>query len=97
MNASQIHATFKSALQFLATGKLKNVFEKTKLLVDELQIGEFSDRLQDLQQNYQYLLHYYISGVEDPQRKTVYNKLIAKIFILNSELREELLLRNSST
>lgn len=96
MNASQIHATFKLALQSLASGKLKNAFEKTKLLVDELQIGEFSDRLQDLQQNYQYLLHYYISGVDDPQRKTVYNKLVAKIFILNSELREELLLRNSS-
>ncbi|MFT3753052.1 MAG: CDC27 family protein [Paludibacter sp.] len=96
MNAAQIHTTFKSALQSLSSGKLKNAFENTQLLVDELQIGEFADRLQDLQQNYQYLLHYYITGVEDPQRKTVYNKLIAKVFVLNSELREELLLRNSS-
>lgn len=96
MNAAQIHATFKSALQFLSLGKLKNAFEKTKVLVDELQIGEFADRLQDLQKNYEYLLHYYITGVDDPQRKIVYNKLVAKIFVLNSELREELLLRNSS-
>jgi tetratricopeptide (TPR) repeat protein len=96
MTASQIHATFKSALHFLSFGQLKNAFEKTNLLVEELQIGEYADRLDDLQQNYQFLLHYYITGVEDPQRKLVYNKLIAKIYILNSELREELLFRNSS-
>ncbi len=96
MNASQIHTTYKSALQFLVAGQLKNTFDKTKVLVEELQMGDYSDRLLDLQQNYQYLLQYYISGVEDPQRKTVYNKLIAKVFILNSEIREELLFRNST-
>lgn len=96
MNASQIHVTYKASLHYLAQGQLANAFEKTKLLVLELQLGEYSDRLEDLQQNYRYLLQYYISGVDDPQRKTVYNKLISKLFTLNSELREELLFRNSS-
>ena len=96
MNASQIQATFKSALQFLVTGQLKSAFDKTKILVDELQIGEYTDRLSDLQQNYQYLLHYYITGVDDPERKIVYNRLITKVFLLNEELNEELLLRNST-
>lgn len=96
MNTAQIHATYKSALHFLALGQVKNACDKTSDLVDELQLGEYSDRLVDLQQNYRYLLQYYISGVEDPQRKSVYNKLIAKIFVLNSDLREELLFRNSS-
>ena len=96
MNASQIHTTYKSALHFLSLGQLKNAFDKTQLLVGELQMGEYSDRLADLRQNYRYLLNYFISGVDDPQRKAIYNKLIAKVFILNSELREELLLRNSA-
>src|SRR5665647_794387 len=96
MNVHEIHITYKATLGFLASGQLKNAFEKTKLLVLELQIGEYADRLDDLQQNYRYLLQYYISGVEDPQRKTIFNKLIAKTFVLNSELREELLFRNSS-
>ena len=96
MNTSQIHATYKSALHFLALGQVKKAFDKTKELVLELQLGEYSDRLEDLQQNYRYLLQYYISGVEDPQRKSVYNKLIAKVFSLDSDLREELLYRNSS-
>jgi len=96
MNAGQIHATYKSISHFLVSGQVKSAFDKTKILVNELQNGEYSDRLEDLQQNYRYLLHYYITGVDDPQRKSVYNKLIAKIFVLNSELREELILRNSS-
>jgi len=96
MNASQIHTTYKSSIHFLATRQLKNAFEKTNLLVKELQNGQFADRLEDLQQNYKYLLHYYVEGVDDPQRKTVYTKLIAKLFVLNSELREELLIRNST-
>ena len=96
MNAGQIHATFKTISHFLVSGQVKNAFDKIRVLVNELQIGEYADRLEDLEQNYRFLLHYYITGVDDPQRKTVYNKLIAKIFVLNSELREELILRNSS-
>lgn len=96
MNATQIHATFKSILNFLAQGKLRNAFEKTEILVSELQIGEFADRCAELQQNYRFLLRYYIDGINDPERKIVYNKLIARLFVLVSELREELLLRNSS-
>ena len=96
MNAAQIHTTYKSALHFLSQGQLKNSFDKIKLLILELQQGEYSDRLENLEQNYRYLLQYYISGAEDPQRKTVYSKLIAKIFVLSCDLREELLFRNSS-
>ena len=96
MNAGQIHAIFKSVTHSLIFGQIKNAFNKTRILVDELQNGQYVDRLDDLQQNYRFLLHYYITGIEDPQRKSVYNKLIAKIYVLNSELREELILRNSS-
>lgn len=96
MNATQIHTTFKSALHFLLLGELKNAFARTRMLVDELQIGEFSDKLEDIQQNYRFLLKYFIDGIEDPDRRTVYKKLIAKTFVLNSELHEELQFRNSS-
>jgi tetratricopeptide (TPR) repeat protein len=96
MNVSQIHITFKSAIHFLAIGQVKTAFEKTKNLVNELQVGEYSDRLEELQQNYNLLLKYYVDGIEDPQRKIVYNKLIGRLYVLNSELREELLYRNST-
>lgn len=96
MTTIQIHTTYKSILEQLHTGQIKNAFENIKSMVSDLQIGDYSDRLNDLEQNYKYLLHYYISGVQDPQRKLVYNKLIAKLFVLNSDLKEDLLQRNSS-
>ena len=96
MNASQIHTTFKTALNFLAIGKLKNAFDTTMLLVDELQIGEYADKCNDLKQNYTYLLKYYIDGTDDPARKSIYNKLTANLFSLNCLLCEELLFRNST-
>lgn len=96
MNSSQIHITYKSALNLLILGQVKDAFVKTEDLVTELQVGEYTDRLTNLQQNYQFLLQYFVAGVEDLERKQVYNKLIAKLFVLNSELREELLYRNST-
>ncbi len=96
MNAAQIHTTYKSVIHFLSLGELKNAFAKARSLVDELQIGEYTDKLDTIEQNYSFLLQYFITGTPDPQRKSVYNKLIARIYSLANELREELLFRNSS-
>lgn len=96
MNPVQIHETFKSVLSFLSDGKINNAIDKCSLLTGELQEGEYTDRLNELKENYQLLLRYFLDGVTDPQRKQVYNKIIAQIFTLNCELREELMLRNSS-
>ena len=96
MHTDQILSSYKSVLQLLMIGQLKSAFSKTKMLAIEFQNGSYSDRLEELQQNYSYLLHYYTSGVNDPQRKQVYNKLIAKTYLLLSEVKEELLQLNSS-
>ena len=96
MDSSQIHSAYNSAAHLLSVGQITNAIGKITLLTNELQAGEYVDRLTELQQNYHYLLQYYITGVDDPERKSVYNKLIAKLFVLDCELREELLFRNST-
>jgi tetratricopeptide (TPR) repeat protein len=96
MTTTQIHTIYLTILDQLIAGQIKKAIENINSMVSELLMGEYADRLNDIEQNYKYLLHYYISGVQDPERKLVYNKLIAKAFVLNSDLKEELLLRNSS-
>ncbi|MEI6754919.1 MAG: CDC27 family protein [Paludibacter sp.] len=96
MDSAQIHATHNSVAHFLTSGQVRNAINKIAVLSNELQVGEYNDRLNDLQQNYHFLLQYYITGIDDPERKSVYNKLIARLFVLSSELREELLFRNST-
>jgi tetratricopeptide (TPR) repeat protein len=96
MNSTQIHITFKAVINYLNEGKIKNALDYTAVLVAELQMGVYSDLLSELNTNYRLMLEYYVAGAEDPQRKIMYNKLISRIYILISELREELLLRNST-
>ncbi len=96
MNINQIHTTYVLTLDFLIEAKLKKAFENLKLMVDELQLGSFTDKYLELEQNYRYLLTYYVDGYEDHERKIVYNKLISNTFVLSCDLREELLFRNST-
>lgn len=97
MTTSQIESTFNTAINFLLTGRLKQAFDKSKLLVEELQWGDVNDQFNELQQNYRYMLQYFISGTEDPERKIIYNKIIAKLIVLNNKAYEELMMRNATT
>jgi len=97
MTASQIESTYKSAINFLLSGKLKQAFDKTRLLVQELQWGDLNDQFTDLLQNYRLMLQYFINGTEDPERKIVYNKIVARLISLNTKMLEELMLRNATT
>lgn len=96
MNPVQIHENFKTVMSLLSEGKLKSALAKCELLVNELQEGSYTDRFNELSQNYQFLLDYFIRGVEDSQRKQVYNRIVAQLFELNCELREELMYRVST-
>lgn len=97
MTASQIEINFKTTINFLLSRKLKQAFDKTSLLVQELQWGEINDQYNELLQNYRYMLQYFVSGTEDPERKIIYNKIIAKLLALNSKAHEELMMRNATT
>lgn len=96
MDTVQIQNIHKAVLRFLTSGKIKQAFDNTRLLTEELQNGDFNDRFNTLQENYRYMLQYYVDGMDDPQRMSIYNKLIAKLFLLVEETRETLLFQNST-
>jgi len=96
MTASQIESTYKAVTGLLQKGKLKLAFDKIRLLVNELQWGEINDQFEEILSNYRYMLQYYVSGVEDPERKVIYNKLVSKLININTVLREELMMRNAT-
>lgn len=97
MNAKQIEFIFKSALKFLFAGKMKLALDKSQLLIDELQNAEFTDKFNEIKQNYRFMLQYFIQGVTDPEQKLIYNSMTAKLIQMNYFLHEELLLRNSTS
>lgn len=96
MTSEQIQNTFLAGLNHLYNGRLKFAFDKIKILADELQWGELTDQCNELEQNYRFLLKYYVDGINDPERKIIYNKNVAKAFSLIHRLHEELMMRNST-
>jgi len=96
MKPAEIHSTYKQVLAYLSQEQLKNAFEKSGELCTELQSAFFTERLNNMEQSYRYMLQYFMEGTYDPEQKSMYNKLISGLFVLNCEMRDELLTRNSS-
>lgn len=94
MTQNQIEQTSAKAIEFALGGQLKEAIDTTRLLADELQWGDINDRLTDLHDNYRLMLQYYLQGVDDPERKRIFNKLAGKLLNLTILLREELKMRN---
>ena len=96
MTPTEIHSSYKKILTYLTEGRLKNAFETTAELNAELQSPAHAQNLENMQTSYQYLLQYFMDGVDDPERKSIYNKLRARIFTLAADMRDELLTRDST-
>ena len=96
MTTTEIQSVYKQSIAFLSQGNLKNAFDKIIELSDELQSPVHRENIENMQQSYRYMLQYFLKGMIDPERKLVYNKLIAKMFVQIADLREELFTRDSS-
>lgn len=97
MTVKQIEYTFKLAVSYLLSGKVKLALDKTALLVEEIQWPESKESFEELSRNYRLMLQYFVQGAEDPQRQVVYRKQISKLLKLVHKIREELMMRNSTS
>jgi tetratricopeptide (TPR) repeat protein len=94
MKPNQIEHTSSGAIRHTLNGQFKKALDATQLLADELQWGEINDRLSNLRDTYRLMLHYYMQGADDPERKRIFNKLTSRLLQINVLLREELMMRN---
>ena len=60
----------------LAERRLKDAFGKLALLVNELQDWVSRDKLNEMETSYRYMIQYMLDGVEDPERKSIYDHLV---------------------
>jgi tetratricopeptide (TPR) repeat protein len=97
MTVKQIEYTFKSAVSYLLSGKVKLALDKTEMLVAEMQWPETKESFEDISRNYRLMLQYFVQGAEDPQRQVVYRKLVSKLLKMVHKLHEELMMRNSTS
>lgn len=72
--------------RLLTEYKLCEAFQLLKPLALKTSDFRFTDRLQSLWQNYSYLIDYFTSGQDDPQRHEVLSHIIAETFILYDDI-----------
>ncbi len=95
MILSYIDKAYKSICNNIAQRQIKNAFDNLNKLIEKTSPGEFKDRLHNLELTYENLLRYTIEGVEDPERKNVYNHLLISILKLADQVKEDIYYQTS--
>ena len=91
MTTKEIHTHYKQIIGSLDERELKKAFEVMKILTSDSHAYIFSDELNNLQETYKSLLHYYAEGYNDPMRTKIYNDLLASTYELTDKITQKLL------
>ncbi len=96
MNSSKIKDFITKTNQLIEKKELKNAFDSIGGITKELQNWKLTDKLNELKNNYKYMLHYLIEGSNDPEQEKIYNKLIRDTYKLTIDTAEVALMSESS-
>lgn len=96
MNSIQIRDFIKKTNQLIEKKELKNAFDSISSITEELNNWKITDKLNELKNNYKYMLHYLIEGSDDPEQEKIYNKLIRDTYKLTIDAAEASLISESS-
>lgn len=96
MNNQNVLSLKKEILINLTKRQLKPAIDGLKQLSSNLDSSIYTSRIEGLETNYKYMLHYQFEDVNDPEQKNVYSNLIRSIFEMTDDISENLLLNESS-
>ena len=96
MNSTQIKDFVKKTNQLIEKKELKNAFDSIGTITEELNNWKITDKLNELKNNYKYMLHYLIQGSHDPEQEKIYDKLIRDTYKLTIDTAEAALINQSS-
>ena len=96
MTHQSIQARCEKIYSFLAQKQLKNAFDALVQLMYENNMAAFSNRIDELQTTYKYMLQYTVESANDPERQKIYDKLFVDTYRLCDEMQQELLSKKST-
>ncbi|MDR2776416.1 MAG: tetratricopeptide repeat protein [Tannerella sp.] len=96
MTTQEIQVIYEQTVNSLDKRELKTAFDALYNLTAGLRTYMFQDELNNLQETYKQLLHYYTEGTRDPMQAKIYNELTASAYELADKIRLHILTRMSS-
>lgn len=98
MNNKDVISLKKKILVLLTKRQLKLAIKNIKELASNLQDSSYYiKKIEELETNYKYMLHYQFEDVNDPEQKNVYLNIIRTLFELSDDISEHLLVSQSSS
>jgi len=97
MKEQEIKNSHDAICRLLSERKLKPAFDLLGKMIAANGLGEFSDQLLDLEQNYRFMLKYTVEGITDPERQKIYQHLLLSTFELADQCADSLLLKFSAS
>lgn len=97
MTNSQIEHTRQELYKYLSERRLKESFGLLNQWKDMLQNWDFTRRLEEMESSYQYMIKYMLDGFHDPERTSIYNKLILSAYALTDKMAGALLEKESNS
>ncbi len=97
MDQRQTKKKWQQILGFIEKKQLKEAFDGIKELLAVHHNWTISERLSQLETNYQYMIHYLLQGKDDPEQERVYRQLICDTYTLADDTAEMVLMENTSS
>ena len=96
MKTAEIQDTANLIYTKLKNKQLKDSFDLLKQWMYTVQLPQYIDKVDELENNYRLLLQYVVDGASDPQRDAMYTGFIRQAFHLTDIIQEELLVKYSN-
>jgi tetratricopeptide (TPR) repeat protein len=87
MTAKEIHTNHARILDALDEGMLKPAFDLLQGFVSGTQSYVFQNKLNELQETYQYMLRYYVEGTKDPMQEQIYASICSGAYELADQIK----------
>ncbi|MDH6306073.1 tetratricopeptide (TPR) repeat protein [Parabacteroides sp. PF5-5] len=96
MTIEQINKAYNRTIGSLDNKELKSAFDTLQALIAGSDDYTFQEKLNELQETYQYMLRYRMEGVKDPMQESIYLNLQASTYELSDQIKHKLLAVESS-
>lgn len=97
MHASDTGIKLKEIHSLIEHRQLKQAIDGVKELASRAQQWSITDKISEVETNYQYMIHYLIEGKRDPEQQHIYEKLLRDLYTIADDAAWYLLLQESSS
>ena len=96
MTSKDIHTSYANILDSLDQGALKIALDMLQGFISGTRSYIFQHKLNEMQETYQYMLHYYVEGMSDPMHEQIYAKLFSTAYEMADRIKHESLYAEST-